>query len=323
MVKDCEKYPQNQNCQCITSMGDDIRNFKQFNKDSHTYHCCLELDVTPSQLKKFLDDENGGTCTKSFGTASDYYSEIIRYKGTSLIGHGCSFGAEGYSISDIRPEESERHQLYKNIVVDQSIYNHYFKDHKPPEFTDSSVSCSGLSEEPYILDYRGTNRDSIFDKTTYFCSNNSSPNLFPSISNPGGDQINFSVYRFYDADGNVYKNGSPNLKNKNGYSIESRMNNPSVFENHKNEPTLNLLIPGCVLGVLSLICLILILVYFKTKRPHDNYQKYLIAGTVVMLIASIILIVFGVQGSNGDSVSQNNKLNQFTNTMTPKKNNIF
>lgn len=323
MVKDCEKYPQSQNCQCITSMGDDIRNFKQFNKDSHTYHCCLELDVTPSQLKKFLDDESGGTCEKTFDTASDYYSDIIRYKGTSLIGHGCFFGAEGYDISDIRPEGSDKHQLYKNITVDRQIYNTFFSTNKPPLFIDNGVSCSVTGETPYILDYRGTNRDSIFDKTTYFCSTETSPNLFPSIRNPDGDQINFSVYRFYTANDVFYTNKDTNLKNKNAYSIESRMNHSPVFENHKKEPTLNLLIPGCVLGVLSLISLIIILVYFKTNRSHENYYKYFIFFTVIMLIASIILIVFGVQGSNGDSVSQNVKLSQFTNTMTPKKNNIF
>lgn len=317
----------NQNCQCVTNRGDDIRNFKQFDTETQKYHCCLELDISPPQFKTYIA---GGTCTKQY-KIREYYDAIKEYKkGSSLTNHGCCYSLTGYGIDDISNEENNRHQLYNNIAVDNSIYNNFFADKSPPAIGASTITCIGTEDTPYILDYRGFNRDSIFDKTLYFCGSSVSPTIFNNIPDINGNQLNYSVSRFYNINGTPYENGLSDLGTR-PESVETRRNNSPSFENNKSEYTESFIIAGCVLIFIFPIPLSYFIynykIYEREKERNPETSSTVIKISlflaVSLLISAIVLIVLGLKGGNGPKASQNNPANQFLNTITPKKNNVF
>lgn len=270
-MKDCQSNPYDWNCMCYDSLGSVKSQFRQYNKSTQKFHCCNNLDVSPPELKKYLDYHLGatGTCTKEFSIPNDYYNTIKAYKGTCLSNIGCSYGYDdNYNFSNMNSQNDFK-DLYNNIRLDAVLYTKYFSQHKPPIGEDYTVTCTGSPGSdliPAILQWNYLNNSDIYTNTLTFCSDKTAGTISEPVTIPGYSNININTFNYYDENNNpVNTFSSDRLKNKDYYNIESFMNNQPSFENSPNKQITSFIIIGSVCIVISLL-LSLYLYYLNSKK---------------------------------------------------------
>ena len=264
MNKSCNSYPFSQNCVYHDINNKDLKYFKQFNPTTQSFNCCFDVDVSPSELKNYMNTVGK---TGIIDGVVLYLEEINNYKNANG-NTGCDY--EKYT--DLKFNTNPNHeQLYNNLLVDNMIYNNFFVDNNPPSFDkDYSVSCAKTSEVPYILDYKGINENSIYNKTLYVC-NETKGSLFPSLR-IDGELLDYKISYFYTNNNNpVTTNEKFNLRYKSASNPGTRGNKSAFSVNKKNTLNGAYLGGGVFLIVFSLFCMWLI--YNEERKIILNLEK--------------------------------------------------
>ena len=247
MSKSCDSHPFSQNCICHDVKNADLKYFKQFNHKTQKFHCCYDVDVSPSELKNYRIKQSK---TGIINGLKEYLSEINEYKNANN-NTGCDYTE--YKNLEINSNYNHS-QLYNNLIVDNMIYNNFFVDNDPPSFGEYSITCNKVSEIPYILDYKGINNNNIIDKTLYVC-NETKNTLFPSLR-LNGELLDYKISYFYTNNNNpIFKNEQHNLKYISASNVGTRSNNSSIYENINKSLNSGYLIGGIVLIIVSFIFL--------------------------------------------------------------------
>lgn len=247
MTNHCDSYFYFQNCVCKDTLNIDLTKYKQFNNTTQKFHCCYDLDISPSSLKTFRNSTTtSGLCESTIANTADYITELNRFR-ISNNDQGCDFNE--YSDISSNPKYKE---LLNNILVDNAIYNNFFSKNNPPTFSDYGISCPKENEVPYILDYFGINENSIYEKSLSVCSNTKN-NLFPTVV-VNGKKINYKISRFYTNDNKPVNTYSvSNLGYKSASNSGTRNNKSSIYENEKTEVNVGELVGAVILFVVFLI----------------------------------------------------------------------
>ena len=183
MVNLCGNYPNDQFCYCQTSLGKNKNIYRYFNTSSQKFFCCQEVNSTPSEIVKAL--ENNNETITPFATVSLYLQKI-----DSLNLGNCNYSRYlGGSDEDQYLEENYNY-LYQNAKANMTIFNNFFQDGSSniPTFEDYQITCDSFYT-PYMIHFKPTIED-VFDKTYYICSKINN-NIFPNLD------LDYSIQRFY------------------------------------------------------------------------------------------------------------------------------